>query len=47
VQLRTISPKAAASANVPCAALAPALVTQAAAFSLLALREPIFTSCPS
>jgi len=47
VQLKTISPNAAASANVPCEAPFPAEETQAAAFSLVALREPILTSCPS
>ena len=47
MQLKISSPKAAASANVPCEAFAPLFFTQAAAFSLLAEREPIFTSCPS
>src|SRR5207249_9925703 len=46
VQLKTISPKAAASANVPCEAPFPADETQAAAFSLFAVRDPISTSWP-
>src|SRR3954453_16983656 len=40
----TISPKAAASANVPADALEPVFSTQS--FSFAGSREPIFTSCP-
>ena len=43
VQLKIISPNAAASANVPCDASEPFLAAHEEAFSLLAEREPILT----
>jgi hypothetical protein len=46
-QTNTISPNAAASANVPCEAFGPVACTHLAALSLLAVRDPIFTWCPS
>ena len=47
VQLKTTSPCFAASAKVPAEALAPLAFAQAIAFGFCAVREPIFTSCPS
>ena len=44
VQLKTISPCAAASANVPWDTRAPAALTQATAFALPAVRDPMATS---
>jgi hypothetical protein len=44
VQRKTISANAAASANVPVDAFAPAFCTQAVPASLAALREPSLTS---
>jgi hypothetical protein len=46
VQLKIISAEAAASANVPAEARLPFSLTHFCAFSLLAVREPIITSCP-
>src|SRR5258708_2790832 len=46
-QIKTISPNAAASLNVPCDAFDPVAATHFAALSLFAVREPIFTACPS
>ena len=46
-QTKTISPKPAASVNVPCDAFAPPALTHLAALSLFAVREPIFTWWPS
>src|SRR5262249_23505994 len=47
VQLKTSSPKAAASANVPLPAASPAAAAHSTALSFSAEREPILTSCPT
>src|SRR5215472_5964118 len=47
VQLKSTSPKPAASAKFPVCARAPARFAQPTAFGFLASREPIITSCPS
>src|SRR5713226_9716465 len=47
VQLNSVSPNRAASANVPWEALGPLAWTQVAAFALFWVRDPIITSWPS
>ena len=47
VQLNTISPNAAVSANVPECPPVPAWLAQASALGLFAVRDPIMTSWPS